>query len=287
MPRRSLGAAALLGVLAGCGTSAATPPSPAPAPAKDTARQIQAALADCMKGRGFTYVPFVAPPLEFSDEQKKAHNGDYAAMKAERSKQGFGVFYNLVHPRRPKDLDDPGANPNWEIRRDLSPAQQEAYDEAEQSCQSGAITKVTGKVVKSEEDRFAQINRLIDQTVQRELDGDPELVGLASTMADCLSGKGHRTTSAKPTAMNLWGWKLFTAQKDEIAKNDDIPDTGLPAGQYYEPTRMSPAEARRHLDREIKVALDDLECGKDFHAAYQPRFRQIEQRVSEQFGVTG
>ncbi|MBB6349547.1 hypothetical protein FHU36_006092 [Nonomuraea muscovyensis] len=280
-------AAALLGVLAGCRMSTTVQSSAAPAPEKDTARQIQAALADCMKGRGFTYVPFVAPPLEFGDEQEKAHGGDHAAMKAERSKRGFGVFYHLVHPHQPKDVDDPGANPNWKIKRDLSPAQQEAYDKAEPSCQAEAITKVTGKVVKSEEDRFAQINRLIDQTVKRELDGDPELVGLASAMADCLSGKGHRMTSTKPTALHTWGWDLFTAQKNEIAKNDDIPDTGLPEGEYYEPSRLSPVEARRHLDREIKVALDDLECGKDFYAAYQPRFRQIERRISEQFGVMG
>ncbi|MEV0348899.1 hypothetical protein AB0H88_24245 [Nonomuraea sp. NPDC050680] len=75
----------------------------------------------------------------------------------------------------------------------------------------------------------------------------------------------------------------FEAQKKRIALNDDIPDKGLPDGQYYEP-RIPVNTARQYLNREIKAALDDLECGKDFYAAYLPRNAEIVRRVEREFG---
>ncbi|GGQ26280.1 hypothetical protein [Streptosporangium pseudovulgare] len=286
MPRRSLAALAVLCALAGCGTSPSARSATPSAPPDDTARRIQSVLADCMKGEGFTYVPFVPPPPSLPEGMQKAAGGDYAAMKAERSKTGFGVFSTLVYPHDFTDIGEPGADPNWKIQRDLSPAQQKAYDKAETSCQGRAITKVTGKVVRSEEDRFTQLNQVIDQTVRRELDGDPALAELASAMSGCLSRQGYKVTSAKPTDMALRGERAFTAQKDEVAKNDDIPDTDLPEGKYYDPTHLSASEARRHLDQEIKAALDDLECGKDFYPAYLPKFHEIVRRVQGEFGVS-
>ncbi|MFI7703034.1 hypothetical protein [Nonomuraea sp. NPDC049480] len=47
---------------------------------------------------------------------------------------------------------------------------------------------------------------------------------------------------------------------------------------------LPPATARQHANREIKAALDDLECGKDFYAAYEPKNREISERVSQMFG---
>jgi len=50
---------------------------------------------------------------------------------------------------------------------------------------------------------------------------------------------------------------------------------------------MTADEARPYLAREIKEALDDLECGKDFYPVYAPRSRDIDHRVYAEFGMGG
>ncbi|MEU0564974.1 hypothetical protein ABZ297_06205 [Nonomuraea sp. NPDC005983] len=288
MLKRSLAASAVLVLLAGCGTDATGQPSAAASPKQDAKQRIEAAKADCLKGKGFTYIPYV-DQLSMSDDARKAFfEGDYQALKTRRSKYGFEVFARFVYPEEMGSPevkpDNAPVNPNFAIRNDLSAAQQKSYDRASRGCEGQAITQVTGKVVKSFEDRAEQVNALIAQTQARELDGDPQIVELASAMADCMTGKGYQIASTKPTDMSVWGGKKFEAEKTEIAKRDDIPDDDLPKGQYFEPSHLAPAVARRYLDREIKVALDDLECGRGFYAAYVPKAHTLERQVSEQFG---
>ncbi|WP_271215367.1 hypothetical protein [Streptosporangium carneum] len=293
MPKRSFLVVAVLVVLAGCGTATATDGGGAvrqpatPTGKQDNRHRFQAIKADCMKRKGFRYVPYVSA-MKGTDEQEKDYSGDYAAMKARRSKYGFEIFSWFVYPR---EMGNPAArpadapvNPNFAIKNDLSPAQQDAYDEMSEACDAQAYKQITGKVVKSMDDWSAQTNALIDQRTGRELDGDPKLVELASAMADCLTGKGYRLTSTKPTAMNVWGWRLFTAERDEIASKDDTPETDLPKGHYYLP-RLTPARARPLLDREIKVALEDLECGREFYPAFRPRNAEIVRQVEAEYGA--
>lgn len=90
---------ALLGVAAmatGCGLV------PAPPPAPGVLGRQQQVMAACMKGRGFTYAPAVpgtpAPPA--ADEQRR-RGGDRAAMRAYRSRYGYGVFAALARPNDP------------------------------------------------------------------------------------------------------------------------------------------------------------------------------------------
>ncbi|MEU1728538.1 hypothetical protein [Nonomuraea sp. NPDC005692] len=47
---------------------------------------------------------------------------------------------------------------------------------------------------------------------------------------------------------------------------------------------LTPAQAQPYLAKEIKAALDDLECGKDFYRAYTPKVEAITQRIAEEFG---
>ncbi|MEV0148540.1 MULTISPECIES: hypothetical protein [unclassified Nonomuraea] len=90
---------ALLGVAAmatGCGL---VPPPP---PAPGLLGRQQQVMAACMKGRGFAYAPAVpgtpAPPA--ADEQRR-RDGDQAAMRAYRSRYGYGVFAALARPNDP------------------------------------------------------------------------------------------------------------------------------------------------------------------------------------------
>ncbi|MEV5887883.1 hypothetical protein [Nonomuraea fuscirosea] len=118
---------------------------------------------------------------------------------------------------------------------------------------------------------------------ERELNGDPRLVELAATMGDCLKGRGYRVDSLKPVDLDRRGAAEFEAQKRAIALKDDIPEQDMPEGRYYEP-RLPQATAKQYFTREIKAALDDLECGRDFYPVYHPRKRAISIQVGDQFG---
>lgn len=285
MPTRTLACLALA-VLTGC---SATPAAVGTPPAKqDKRHQIEATQADCMKQKGFRYVPYTQK-MDLPEQRKKAFTGDYAAMKAERTKYGFFVFAAFVYPKEMNSPavkpDNPDIDPNWAILNALSPAQRKAYQKASTACELDAITKVTGRRVTSLQDWTTQMDEAIKARTERELDGDPKIVEPAAAMADCLKAKGYRIDSNKPTALEDRGRVAFEAQKTEIAKNDDIPDTGLEKGQYFEPTNLTPDEARPYLNKEVKAALDDLECGKDFYATYLPRADEIERQINAEFGM--
>ncbi len=286
MHKRSLVAVAALGFCVGCGP--AEPQPAAPTPNQDSRQRIQVLKADCMKGKGFRYVPWT-PPLVVSEAQRARLSTGYEGEKAYRSKYGFGLFSMLVYPAEMglRDTGDGPADPNHTIKYDLSPAQQEAYTAASESCEVQAIKQVTGKVVKSVRDWFAQSDMMVRQRATRDLDGDPELVALASAMADCLSAKGYQVTSTRPTAVSEWGAAMFRKEMHELARKegDDIPEYQPDQQTWYAPVHLAPGAARRHLDREIKVALDELECGKDFYAAFLPRQSAISQQFGEESGL--
>lgn len=222
MRKRSLLALAALVVLTGCGD---TKPSarPSPTPTQDGKQRIEAVKADCMKGKGFRYAPFVIKGTSLGPDSEKAGTGDYAAMKAERSKWGFKVFSMIVYGQ---ELEKSAPDPNVTTKMDLSSAQQKAYDKALEACQAQVIKQITGKSVKSEQDYFEQMDKLQTQREKRELDGDAHLVELASAMADCMTGKGYQMTAKNPTSMVSWGQLALFRQLHEMARkegNHDIP----------------------------------------------------------------
>ena len=58
----------------------------------------------------------------------------------------------------------------------------------------------------------------------------------------------------------------------------------LGPGEYGSQPDLTPYQARPYLAREIKAALDNLECGKDFYALYTPKKRELDLRVRREFG---
>ncbi|MBT2234651.1 hypothetical protein [Nonomuraea sp. NEAU-A123] len=208
-----------------------------------------------------------------------------AAMAAYRAKWGFSVFSALIYHKGRASGDRP-LDPNSSLRLDLSDTQRQAYDKASDACEAQAVGQVTGKTVTSEGDWFDQVDKLQAQRVKRELDGDGRLVELASAMADCMAGKGYQITSKNPTSIVDWGAMLFRREMHELARKeggDDVPPYN--PNMWYAPTHLQPAAAQRFLDREIKTALDDLECGKAFYVAYLPRAEEIVQRTQLEFGM--
>ncbi|RBQ22000.1 hypothetical protein DP939_04865 [Spongiactinospora rosea] len=298
MPKfiRAACAAVPLALLSACG-SAATPTAASPAATgPETKRKIENIIADCMKGRGFQCVPFVAPPPQPTSETAgKALTGDYPAMLAHRQKQGYGVFAIYVYPQElgnpmvePDETAKPKAvNPNNKIIASLSKSQYAAYRTAEDRCYADAVKQVTGKRIKGRFDRFEQAGETVRRTAEQELDGDAELVELAAATASCLKAKGYSVPSTKPTAVASRGRERFEAVKRPMGEK--IPDDvakglGTKKGERYEPN-LTAEQARPYLDREVKDALDDLACGKDFYAAFLPAEREIEQRVHQDFGL--
>ncbi|MEV0387395.1 hypothetical protein [Nonomuraea sp. NPDC050643] len=262
-------ATAILATLTGCassdGNEAGATPSADPA---NQQRQTQTQLATCMKGKGFAYHPMVSMP-ELPDAVKQEMSGDYPAMKKYRSKYGFGFAASIVYPndgvgRMARQMgEDDTDDPNGKVIAGLSKPQREAYFEAMEACNLEMFNKATGKKHKSMQEVAEAQGEMLKQIIGREIDGDPKLVELASAFADCLKGKGYRVTSQRPSDIARSTESSFMTEFGRL-------------GRKQNPTAD---EARPLLRREIKAALDDLECGKEFYAAYRPKADEVYKRA--------
>ncbi|WP_162642145.1 hypothetical protein [Streptosporangium sp. 'caverna'] len=277
-----------LALLAGCGAESAPPAAPAAgkaSPATDShgkRRQMEAMRADCMKQKGFKYVPNVPAPLQtISEERRLEISGDYPAMLKYREKHGFGVYFTFAYPDDPEEgIPDPISDPNMELAQSLSKTQYNAWTAADNACYAAAFTTLTGKKASSMDDVYAQADNLYVKTKERRLDGDPRLVELAGDFGDCLKSEGYPVASLKPTAMAFSTGLLF--EEERTANMVKRMKSG--EAQTVEAVRMPPGEARPHLAKEIKAALDDLECGKDFYAAFRPRDSKLLEETWNGFG---
>ncbi|MEV8635540.1 hypothetical protein AB0395_28160 [Streptosporangium sp. NPDC051023] len=241
--------------------------------ATDKRRERENLIADCMKQKGFTYVAYVRQPPQQSDIQKRVTSGDYEAMKETRAKYGFGVFASFVYAKeaaeeakkRPEEKD-----PNDAIKKGLPDSQREIYEKASTDCFVAAVKQVYGLKIKTLRD-FSMMTADSIEGIDKELNGDPKLLELADAFATCLTGKQEEVTSTKPTDLNSRGGAFWATQVDKVPGKR--ADGSLP-----------PDVARPYLTKEIKSALVDLECGKDFYAAYSPKYVQLEDAARAKFG---
>ncbi|MEV4117000.1 hypothetical protein [Nonomuraea sp. NPDC049695] len=224
-----------------------------------------------MKQQGFKYVAWVMPEKEETDEERNRASGEYRAMRKYREKYGFGAFAMSVYPQemtRQAGVAELDANPNAKLMLALSNAQALAYIKARNTCEGTAAKQVLGLNVRSGADLLSQLLAARKEAMTTELDSDPKLVELATAMATCLKGKGYAVSDAKPTAVADRG-ATFAGEYAKL-RNGSQP--------------LTDQQARQHLDREIKAALDDLECGKDFYPEFEPRKREITRQVAQKFG---
>ncbi|MBE1563446.1 hypothetical protein [Nonomuraea africana] len=76
--------------------------------------------------------------------------------------------------------------------------------------------------------------------------------------------------------------KVFADQLEAIRRKQD-PEIEPVKGVTLLPELSSEA-ARPYLTREIRAALDDLECGKEFHPMSSPKRTSLQARVDAEFG---
>ncbi|GGS69106.1 hypothetical protein ACFFV7_16975 [Nonomuraea spiralis] len=252
----------VLAVLTGCGGAPAGDPDPAAGGGSTAAgkvRERETVIATCMKQKGFAYTPSVSGPARV-----EAEPAEYGAMKADRAKYGFGVFSAIVYPK-PRETRAP--DPNQATIDALSGSARAAYVKTMNECRVTALRQVDGLKVTSVADYQDQMSTEIEN-IDKSLDGDPKLLELAAPFAECLKSKGERVPSARPLALSARGMTVWGEQADRLAK----------AG------KVTAEAARPYLAKEIRSALADLECGKDFYAAFIPQQRRLTNEARVKYG---
>ncbi|WP_190077026.1 hypothetical protein [Streptomyces daghestanicus] len=241
---------------------------------------LENAIAACMNKQGFPYTP-VAP--EDPAASWTTDGADYELTKKYRQKYGFGIYAGIVYPG---DAGAPGSaaarqdsdrTPNADYVDTLTPGQKAAYDEAlgafpdpkagEKNwtgCLGEADKKVYGSA-SARERGTATTNR--NQANAQALNGDPKLVALAQSYASCLRKEGISVTTTQPTGIGemvkLQAFESTPAGAGGVSAADG-------SGNAQE--SLSKEEALPLLTRDIELAMRDLECGKEFRAAYFPKF---------------
>jgi hypothetical protein len=287
LDRKALSALAIgaLGLVAACGTepqptAAAEVTAPAvmrpPADGSPESRAeadsvtTENLIADCMRARGFTYVP---RPLKFGRPAGNLSGMDpalvpYEDLKEYRAKYGFGNFARDVYPNDLNvSLPPPSPNPNTAIRDSLDAAARDAYDQAldggareardggspgstrsAESCSGKASEQVYGQEEPADPAKEAAAAQ-----AQQQFQTDPQLLEAAQGYATCLRGQGYEVPVVKPGTIEWTVEQTATKLYDEAQG----------------------ANPQRGLDREIEMALDDLECGKAYEAVAKPKVEKV------------
>jgi hypothetical protein len=266
--------------LAGCsagsgnaGQAASTAPAGNSAESKEVADsfQIENLVADCMKAHGFNYVPSPQKPDsgESSPVRRNAALVPYGQLKEARQKYGFGYFAAVVFPGDPNVArrDMGPANPNEAVKKGLDPAQRKVYDvtlngtpvpgggkNTTGGCYQDSYMKVHGSVPAADPAAESAKSATAEQAVQA-FRSDSQAIQAAQGYASCLKNGGYTVTGTAP---------------------GDVEDTvQLAASQLFQTARanganIDAATAKQGLANEIKMALDDLECGKAYEVIAKP-----------------
>jgi hypothetical protein len=234
---------------------------------------MENALASCMKRQGFTYTPHVFAPAPSS--MTSVDGEDYAAAKKYRQKYGFGYYAGAAYPDDPKapnskkNGNGKQLTPSDDDEKGFTPAQLKAYDaalmgppaksKAEEKiggCQAKADAVVNGPPLSAAAQLKAQHAREEENRENGQaLNGDAQLVQLAQRYAACLRDQGIPVSTTQPTGM---------ADMVRIDISSKLPET------FHD---IPKDEALPLLTQDIGVALKDLECGKEFRAAYFPKLK--------------
>lgn len=240
---------------------------------------MENAIAGCMKKQGFTYTPHVMTAgagagAAAALSAASLDGEDYAQAKKFRQKYGFGFYAASVYPDDPQLFTSKAGGRNNlssstadDDEKGFTPAQEKAYDLALYGpqpagkkdvlggCEEAGQTKAYGPALsaaaeKKQEDARDEKNRENGQA----LNGDVQLVDLAQQFASCLTAQGITVTTTQPTGM---------VDMVRLSATAAVPE-------HHE---MSKEDAMPLLTKDIDLALKDLECGKQFRAAYFPKLK--------------
>ncbi|MFI7709347.1 hypothetical protein [Nonomuraea sp. NPDC049480] len=243
---------------------------------------IEETRVACMKESGFTYLAEPVIKRTWHPGERERLAGDYEALRTYRAKYGFGVWSKAVYPRDPVVNPDSGENPNNENMMAMSADELKKWRAADDACFSKAVKQHLGMTVTSYwDDYVGKLDAALDRSVAA-LDKDAQLAQLGERFAKCLG-----VSQTKPSVLAELGHSQFTKQRTEVAKKQHKgPLPKAPKGRTLIMwSTMKPAEAKPYLDKEIKAALKDLECGKSFYAAYSPKAWAAKERVYQEFAV--
>ncbi|MFJ4989157.1 hypothetical protein ACIP9H_35830 [Streptomyces sp. NPDC088732] len=240
---------------------------------------MENAVAACMKKQGFVYTP-VAPedPLASWDTD----GADYRLTEKYRQKYGFGIYAAFVYPDDPQAPGSKAAqnastvSPNADYVATLTASQKTAYDKALggppdpktgekgwSGCEGSANRQVYGYASPQERSNASAAQ---DQANAQALNGDPQLIALAQAYASCLSKDGIHVTTTQPTGIGDMVKFQASMSTPPNARIGTVTPDGTPLDT------MSKDEALPLLTKDIALALQDLKCGKEFRAAYFPKF---------------
>ncbi|MEV0149786.1 MULTISPECIES: hypothetical protein [unclassified Nonomuraea] len=266
-------------LLAGSFGGLTSPPS-GDAAAYEKQTQLEAERVACMTERGLDYVASPEPRYKWQPGEQERLAGDLEALRAYRSKYGFGVWSPNVYPKDEVVNPVQHENPNDTMLMSLSAGELKKWRAADESCFSRAVKEVLGKTVTSQDDFYDQLEAAVRKSLS-VLDQDKRLVRLGKQFAACLG-----VSRTEPTALDGLSHAKIVRQASDVARKAWKGE--LPKGEtvVFRPN-LKPAEARPYLDKEIKAALKDLECGKDFYPAYSPKAMEITSRVYQEFGREG
>ncbi|MEU8140518.1 hypothetical protein [Nonomuraea sp. NPDC048901] len=269
-------------VLVGSFGAFTSPPSGADA-AYETQTKLEAKRVACMTEKGFDYVATPMPKHTWQPGEWERLQGDLKALRTYRAKYGFGVWAEnafpkdeVVNPTRPD-------NPNNKTMMSLSADGLKKWRAADDACFSEAAKEVLGKTVTSQDDYWNQLEAALKKELS-VLDKDKQLAQLGKQFAKCLG-----VSETKPSALNGLGRRTYWQQVTEVAKKtwkDPLPKVPKGKTLVLKP-KLKPEEAKPYLDKEIKAALKDLECGKEFYPAYSPKAQEINSRITLEFGREG
>ncbi|MGN9837536.1 hypothetical protein ACTMTI_05370 [Nonomuraea sp. H19] len=255
-------------------------------PETEAAYKKKAAMEEtrvaCMQEQGFTYLAEPVIKRTWQPGERERLTGDYEALRAYRAKYGFGVWSKVVYPRDTVVNPVSGENPNNENLMAMSAEELKKWRAADDGCFAKAAKQHLGKTVTSYwDDYLTKLNAALDKSLV-PLDKDKQLAQLGERFAKCLG-----VSPTKPSALAELGQSQYTKQATEVAKKQHKgPLPKVPKGHILimKPL-LKPEEARPYLDKEIKAALKDLECGKSFYAVYSPKAWAAKERVYQEFAV--
>ncbi|MEW9548372.1 hypothetical protein [Nonomuraea sp. NPDC050783] len=259
-------------------TVAPTAPSAEYELAYSNAVKLEQAQASCMKAAGLQYLPDNIVKSVRTETERKALNGDVKAMRQLRAEEGFGIWSEVKEAETKE-------HPNDKIVDSLPAAKLKAYKAAQEQCFVKAVKTVLNKDVSSKEDYEQQVDLAIAEA-EEELNKDVKLAKLSKSFASCLKIK----KAAKPTDVAEAKRKEIIEARTDMAEKQGVTTSDqqrvTAAGEEELPLpKVSEAQVKPLLKKEIKAALDDLECGKDFYAAYEPAAWKLKQKVYAEYGV--
>ncbi|MFD1538777.1 hypothetical protein [Nonomuraea guangzhouensis] len=268
-------------LLAGSFGGLTSPPS-GDAAAYEKQTQLEAKRVACMMERGLEYVASPDPHYTWQPGEKERLAGDLEALRAYRAKYGFGVWSPNVFPKDKVVNPVQHESPNNKMLMSLSADRLKKWRTADEACFSQAVKQVLGKTVTSQEDYHDQLQAAVRKSLS-VLDQDKQLVQLGKQFAACLG-----VSRTEPTALDGLSHTKIVRQASDVAKKawkGELPKGNIETAIFL--PNLKPAEARPYLDKEIKAALKDLECGKAFYPAYSPKAMEITSRVYQEFGREG